>query len=188
MRGEWCYFESHFSKQECEDIIAKAKNLPTEKGRTGNASAGEFTDIRRSKVSWIHSSTPELAHYFDRVDKLARWGNKDWFNFHLTNLPSLQFTEYDSAYGGKYGKHVDVFWISKNPTHRKLSIVINLSDPQDYTGADFMMYGVNSRPPDVIKKQGSVLLFPSFIEHEVTPITSGIRYSLVGWYEGPQWV
>jgi PKHD-type hydroxylase len=37
---------------------------------------------------------------------------------------------------------------------------------------------------DVLKKVGSVVIFPSFIFHKVMPITSGVRYSLVNWIVG----
>ena len=35
-----------------------------------------------------------------------------------------------------------------------------------------------------IKDQGSMIIFPSFLDHCVTPITKGTRYSLVLWSVG----
>ena len=32
-----------------------------------------------------------------------------------------------------------------------------------------------------IRPQGSVIVFPSFVWHRVTPVTKGTRYSLVLW-------
>jgi PKHD-type hydroxylase len=34
------------------------------------------------------------------------------------------------------------------------------------------------------KKKGSVILFPSFTMHRVTPVTKGVRRSLVLWVGG----
>jgi PKHD-type hydroxylase len=34
---------------------------------------------------------------------------------------------------------------------------------------------------------GDALVFPSFLRHRVTPVSRGVRYSLVTWIEGPQW-
>ena len=35
------------------------------------------------------------------------------------------------------------------------------------------------------KKQGTLIAFPSYTLHEVTPLISGTRYSLVAWLGGP---
>jgi PKHD-type hydroxylase len=35
-----------------------------------------------------------------------------------------------------------------------------------------------------IREKGSVIVFPSFIWHRVTPVTAGTRYSLVNWNLG----
>ena len=44
-----------------------------------------------------------------------------------------------------------------------------------------------NQSPDEAFKKGSVIVFPSFHRHRVTPVTSGIRHSLVTWVEGPHW-
>ena len=68
---------------------------------------------------------------------------------------------------------------------RKLSIVIQLSDPKDYDGGDFEFFdeGGNGK----FRGKGSVLVFPSVHMHRVTEVTSGVRYSLVSWAEGLRW-
>ncbi len=68
---------------------------------------------------------------------------------------------------------------------RKLSICIQLSNPDDYTGGEFEFKTLEN--PTGYKTQGSILVFPSYNEHQITEITSGTRYSLVGWMEGPRW-
>ncbi|MDA8015328.1 MAG: 2OG-Fe(II) oxygenase, partial [Gammaproteobacteria bacterium] len=66
--------------------------------------------------------------------------------------------------------------------------VVQLSDADEYEGGDFQMHYVKAHPPaDIIRKRGTVLIFPSLLLHRVTPVTSGVRYSLVGWYVGPSW-
>ena len=51
---------------------------------------------------------------------------------------------------------------------------------------EFMKY---IKPPVKvqIRKVGTVLIFPSFLQHRVTKVTKGSRYSVVGWYEGNDW-
>lgn len=73
---------------------------------------------------------------------------------------------------------------------RKLSVTINLSAPGSYEGGNLKFdYGPHSdgnRYHEVTeaRDQGSVIVFPSFIDHTVTPITQGKRYSLVLWNLG----
>ena len=41
--------------------------------------------------------------------------------------------------------------------------------------------------PEEVEEKGTVLIFPSFYKHQVNPVTSGTRHSLVTWVEGPHW-
>jgi PKHD-type hydroxylase len=76
---------------------------------------------------------------------------------------------------------------------RKISMTLNLNTPGDYDGGnlkfDFGHHAENSRfhECDEIRPQGSLIVFPSFVDHCVTPITRGTRYSLVLWCLGDPW-
>ena len=72
----------------------------------------------------------------------------------------------------------------------KLSVTVSLSDPKDYKGG---LLEIDSRRMDrknsklVVKEglpQGSIIVFPSYMWHRVTPVTKGTRYSLVIWNLG----
>ena len=39
-----------------------------------------------------------------------------------------------------------------------------------------------------MRQKGTILVFPSFLYHRVTEVTEGERFSLVGWYEGADWI
>ncbi len=69
---------------------------------------------------------------------------------------------------------------------RKLSVVIQLSPRESYEGGTFE-FSTAAHPGAAFEPRGSVLIFPSFLQHRVLPVTSGIRHSLVTWVEGPQW-
>ena len=62
---------------------------------------------------------------------------------------------------------------------------IQLSDGDDYEGGDFEMRG--STTPEGQRDRGSVIIFPSYLVHRVTPVSAGTRRSLVTWIEGPRW-
>ena len=93
----------------------------------------------------------------------------------------LQFTEYEGQ-GSHYDWHPD---IGPNTTKRKLSIVVQLSDEKDYEGGELLINTGQLLIPS--KKQGTVILFPSFLMHKVEPLQSGNRYSLVSWISGNTW-
>ena len=73
---------------------------------------------------------------------------------------------------------------------RKLSMTLNLTDPDDYSGGDLKFDFVphmgrgRFKTCKEIRPRGSIIIFPSFIHHQVTPVTKGTRYSAVIWSLG----
>ena len=186
MKGEWCYFKSYFSADECKSILERSKELTFREATLGESGDTENSGHRKSKVAWVY---PELfPDLYDTLWKLERQANKDWFGFHVDNLEYIQIAEYDGNIQGEYKKHQDVFYINGSERHRKLSAVIQLSDPNDYEGGDLQFFDCLYYPDAAdIRQQGTVIFFPSFIYHQANPVTSGIRYSLAAWFEGPRW-
>jgi PKHD-type hydroxylase len=76
---------------------------------------------------------------------------------------------------------------------RKISLTINLNEPGDYDGGnlkfDFGPHvdGDQYHECIEIRPQGSIVVFPGFVNHCVTPVTRGTRYSLVLWSLGKPW-
>ena len=127
----------------------------------------------------------------DIEDILLRGVNKlngSCFNVDITQaIDQIQFTEYDAQYKGRYDWHHDIDWGNDKNYDRKLSIVVQLSDGDDYEGCNFEFSEVQSPPAEQFRQQGSVLVFPSYLTHRVTEITKGTRRSLVAWVRGPRW-
>ena len=119
----------------------------------------------------------------NRMGWIAVQLNKDAFNFDLTGFHEhFQYTIYDSKNGEQhYDWHIDIGTGTELP--RKLSLIVLLSDPKDYKGADLQINTGNITTLE--PKFGRVYAFPSYILHRVTPIESGIRKSLVSWISGP---
>jgi PKHD-type hydroxylase len=102
-------------------------------------------------------------------------------------MHEIQYTTYYGDAHGRYDWHCDTFWANSTTYDRKISIVIQLSDSKDYEGGDFEIdHRYPQFPKEAIRDKGSVLVFPSFINHRVTPVTSGTRKSLVAWIQGPK--
>ena len=65
---------------------------------------------------------------------------------------------------------------------RKINFSIQLSDSNSYEGGDLEFFEL-SIPYN--KSKGSIIIYPSFFPHRITPVTKGIRYCLVGHLNGP---
>jgi PKHD-type hydroxylase len=190
MKGEWCLFKSYFTPEQCSQIIELSASLPKQKAEIGNnGTTSEDESRRRSVVSFIGVEDERYQWLFDELWKMALIANRDWFDYHLTKLDYIQFAEYDAEYLGEYKSHRDVFYITNDNYHRKLSAVIQLTDPSEYEGGDLQLHELQLEEPNPedVRQQGSVLFFPSFILHQATPVTQGKRHSIAAWYYGPHW-
>jgi len=174
----WAYWDKAFTPEECKKIIDYAEQF--EKINAGVSYKNELnSEIRESKVVWI-TPDPEINWVYQRLTDIITRLNQDYFRFDLFGfIEGFQFTEYNAP-SGHYGKHVDSMY---NGTVRKLSFVLQLSDPKDYKGGELQIH-LGEEPTVMKKEQGALFAFPSPTLHEVTAITKGRRYSLVGWITG----
>ena len=174
----YSYCNDAFTKEECEEIIKIANTKGLIKGRTRSKNQNS---IRKSKISWLYPSD-NMAWVFRRVTDIVLNLNERFFNFDIFGLnEGFQFTHY-KAPSNKYGKHVDR---GTDFVVRKLSISIQLTDPKKYEGGELYLYE-SDQGTLMDKKQGTLIMFPSYILHEFTPVTKGERNSLVTWVTGKQ--
>jgi PKHD-type hydroxylase len=171
--------------------------------------------VRDSEVAWLNDKW-----IYDLIVPIVKRANEEskW-NFEIDSEEQIQFTTYTpggfyswhsdggSDYHSRYKRYM--FGISKDPlkedgsipmgyttSHnlvgkiRKLSLTLNLSDPNTYKGGnllfDFGEHSENVRYHECsnAREQGTGIVFPSFLPHCVTPLTEGKRYSLVLWTLG----
>lgn len=186
----WQYWPGHFSAEDCDKIIELALTLPVQEAKMGYGGDQSFTntEYRRSKLRWIPRFDGRFFGLFGNMQLLFQEGNRNAFGFDLSMFHDIQFTEYHATDQGKYDWHHDTTWTGHTLQRRKLSMVIQLSNSEDYEGGNFEMYKDDcDQVPDAqaIRQRGTVIMFPSFLRHRVTPVTKGLRYSLVSWHEGP---
>jgi PKHD-type hydroxylase len=172
-----------FTKEECEKIIEIGYQHALVDGSVGkNPVKNEYgvdEAVRKSKVAFVQP-IPEMHWVYQRLTGLCLELNKQFFNFDLFGFTeSLQFTEYKPP-GGNYNFHIDR---AAGIVARKLSIVLQLTPEEDYVGGDFEIY-IGNEPQKLFRKQGTLLVFPSYALHRVTAVTEGTRNSLVGWISG----
>lgn len=189
MNAMWQMWESRWSPEACDRVIGMGLQLPPVEATIGfNDSNRTDSDWRRSTIRWVDRWNKQWADVFEDVEAHFHQANHNAFGFELWRLQEMQFTEYDEESNGKYDWHQDLHWTDTKPVHRKLSMVIQLSDSENYEGGNLELRPPDLEAPDAsaLRNRGTILCFPSLVEHRVTPVTKGKRYSLVAWFEGPK--
>ncbi len=190
MKHEYCYFKSYLPKEICQQILGDASDLEVHTAKVGdNVNMVQDDAIRKSRTQFLQNTNSKFNHLFDAIWKTGMRANLDFWNFHITKLDFIQLAEYDSAYLGEYKVHQDVIWKSTNDFHRKLSCIVQLSDPTTYEGGNLEIVepGMIPLPQNEIREQGTIIFFPPMFHHKANPVTKGIRHSLAAWFEGPHW-
>ena len=169
------------SAEECERLIARFETRGLEDGGlVGEVSA---PDIRRADLVWLDADRADLW-VLDRMMKLVADANRDIFDFALGGFDeALQLTRYRADALGHYDWHSDRGGNGFS-RFRKLSVVVQLSQPETYEGGDLEI-NATGRIEAMPRARGMAILFPSYALHRVTPVTTGTRHSLVTWVHGP---
>lgn len=179
-------WENAFSEEELTKLVALLDELPTGKATIGGYSPEEdYKETRESKVAWLDFNDSS-SWVYDRLAWVARQLNGQFYKFDLYGFSEhMQYTIYNGEDEGHYTWHLDLGVSSNSGSPpRKLSMVLQLSDPEDYEGGSLEIYS-SAQPTQVEKKRGLVAMFPSYMLHRVTPVTKGIRKTLVVWITGP---
>ena len=205
LTNEWFFYTSAIDKKTCNKIKALGKNdfksavvdlkeETTDEERI-NGREEEFGLDKKSRisdVSWINEQwvIDLVWPYMLEANENSGW------NFDITAVESMQITKYKP--GSFYGWHMDgpsdCLSVYNLPDRkflhgkvRKLSMTILLNG--HYRGGEFQFSKSSKGKIEIetldFKNAGSIIVFPSFLEHRVTPVTKGTRYSLVAWFLGP---
>ena len=180
----FCY-PSVLSGESCNAI----KSLYLE-GKSKQGEIGNVSHINKSiRSSNVLPCTFDSEHgvYLNRIiEPYITMANRECFGVQLNRYFEFQIAKYGK--GDFYDYHMDSN-IYDNSSQRKLSITVQLSDSIDYEGGDFEFNkDIGKLDQNKLRQKGTILVFPSFLYHRVTKVTEGERFSLVGWYEGADWI
>lgn len=191
-RGEHRFvtWNDGFSDEEINLIRSIGDTKQKQTAMVGGANNGvEAPEVRRSNISWIQEQ--DCPWLYEKLGWIVQQLNGQFYDYDLWGFyEDMQFTTYTSEDQGFYDWHMDSMGDSVDKhgvdksLPRKFSVSLQLSDPSEYEGGDLLIRtgkGFDTAP----KAKGTVVAFPSFILHKVTPVTSGIRKSLVVWVTGP---
>lgn len=175
--NEWAWLVDVFGPDELDAIVEMGSRSALRPGVTGH---GHRTDVRKSDIGWLYPS--EVTGWvFARLAGAVQAANDQFFGFDLSGMEQgLQFTRY-TAPGEHYDWHIDR---GIGQGIRKLSFVVQLSDPTDYDGGELEIW-TGGEPHVADRTRGVITFFPSWTMHRVRPVTRGVRYSLVCWVSGP---
>jgi PKHD-type hydroxylase len=178
-----CFRDAALDPDTCDRLVAGAAAAGlADAGLAGGTTAH---DLRRADVAWL-DDTPDGGPVMDRLVRLVADANRDHFRADLTEFAeSAQIARYAADRQGHFGWHSDI-GRAGIAARRKLTVVIQLSDPADYQGGTLELWPdahVTAAP----RARGGLAVFPSFVLHRVAPVTQGIRWSLTLWAHGPAW-
>lgn len=180
----FAWWDGAFSSEQLDWLQNKAKDVQQVAKVGGNGSGVHNPDVRRSGLNWM-SSNDETQWVFSTLSHVVSSLNAQFFRFDLVGFgETIQLTNYDSSEHGMYGWHVDMGSSPHSPC-RKLSVVMQLSDPREYEGGDLELKPSGDEVVKIKKQRGLIVAFPSWTLHQVTPVTKGSRQSLVVWITGP---
>lgn len=174
------YFTNSFTPNEINQIIEMGENHPKQAGTIVSDESKEgISEYRISEIAWLDENT-NTSWLYEKLANYAIIANREMWKFDIWGFgDNLQYTKYYGD-GGHYDWHMD---LGPGISNRKLSCVLQLSSPSEYEGGELQM-NPGGNIIEVPKSLGTLVFFPSFLLHRVTPLTSGIRKSLVTWFCG----
>jgi len=199
------------TEQECNNVVAVADTCKEEDAKVlspQNILTGQSKSFEETESYNEEQRKTKLLHWNGHEDLIDRIGAKvtrhvqDYLStvpIDINPSPSVQFAKYSSE-GDKFEWHCDQefnwkTWdikhqIDKNQNKwhfRKVTAICQVSNPDDYKGCNLEFRHHKHEDDNPYRDQGTLIIFPSFVYHRVTPLLSGKRFSLTYWYEGPVW-
>lgn len=194
MKHGYMVYEGVVSPEICNSIVKEFGKKKFSAGKIGGSGGQECvnTEERDTEIQWApKNSLVEciISRFIIQANQEAVW------NFNITEPEIVQIGKYKE--NQFYKQHIDCYIrgidviatgngsgiIVPMLSQRKISASLLLNDESEYEGGNLLMLNETI----TTKKQGTIIVFPSFMAHQVTPVTRGVRYSAVCWMTGPKW-
>ena len=177
---DFAWFTAYFKEDEEEKIRSIwSDHLAKEAEVNSEGKPVSRDDLRKSKIMFLKPEGNEWI--YDKLAKACIQLNSNRFQYDIRGFQTeLQLACYD--HDDFFDWHMD-FGVG-DVSNRKLSITVQLSDPDEYEGGD-LQFMINKDIHTATRAKGTAIIFPSFAPHRVTQVTKGKRMSIVGWIAGP---
>ncbi len=173
--------------ENAEDIINKLDKKIIPGTTVNNNSSARKSDVFLWDIWKIDLIDLQKVIIYKLKEIFIEENKRYQFDLDYSSI-NVQYTKYQK--GDFYTWHTDDDFNATHKKHqnvRKLSITVALN-VGSYEGGDLQIILNYQKEPRTMRLEfGDALIFPSFTQHQITPITKGIRYSLVSWVSGPPW-
>ena len=162
----------------CDIILAERQTMSDTPAGVGMNNETAPDGLRKTSIAWAprnHWLEGIMLNNMFYANRETNW-NLD-FGVHTEQV---QLAKYET--GHFYDWHKDTFFLTTAETCRKLTSLALLNDHSEFSGGDFQLQNVRET---INLKKGSVIVFPSYLDHRATEVTSGTRYSAALWIHGP---
>ena len=170
-----------FTPEQCQKIIDAGRRQKPQQAQVGmnRPEGGIDTKKRTTTISWLPFD--EMRPMYEDLNNFIQKANRNHFGFEDIQITEqAQFTEYPE--GGFYDWHIDTdVNMQHEPPVRKISMTLLLSPENQFEGGDLELMSPGKKTK---LTQGNAITFASFLNHRVTPVTQGVRQSLVMWFGG----
>jgi len=180
MKFNYFYVADFYNKDQCQQLNdALSYNIDQQIPDVPAKNVVKTVDVGIVPIK-------RVKDYLGGLTDLVKQINREGFGFNLydtTEYDTINYNEYTANKQGEYGWHTD--FPLHNLYHLKLTVLVNLSTTE-YTGGTFETFSNGPKQIKEFDKPGSVLIFPSWTPHRVTPVTSGKRTSMALFIAGPK--
>jgi predicted 2-oxoglutarate/Fe(II)-dependent dioxygenase YbiX len=176
--GQWAALVPYLDGPTCDRIAQRCRPIEAVVPHVVGQDSAPHHRAGRTRL------IPRSADFDDVYALLLDIANhliRAYFRLDITDIVKPpQFVEYPAG-RGHFHWHND-YGLETPISSRKLTISIQLSDPDTYDGGDLEVFGC---PDPLPRERGSAIVLPAYVEHRVTPVTRGVRSALIGWLAGP---
>jgi len=163
-----------FSKDQCEQVL---KNCIEELWLPSKVIGS--VDLHKSTRQKLRGNVEGFP--FMDIRDVTKNANDSVYDFNLLGIidqdyPQVfKYTEKDY-----YNWHIEMTPVAPS---RKLTFIINLTDPAEYEGGQVEFLNIDTSQAGV-NDQGCCLIFPSFIPYRIAPMKKGTAHFIIGHVHG----
>ena len=180
--------------QACAGLMAEARSAPTTPAPVYVEGSTELVHESVRKAASLHPSDETISRIQDHLLKQKR-ALEEYFGQNLTDCERPQFLRYRE--GDFFVRHQDGNAEQLEFDHlriRRISIVVFLNDSSaelkadTFSGGSLNFYQKDGDSPaessvfSLLGEAGLLVAFTAETIHEVTPVTSGERFTIISWF------
>jgi predicted 2-oxoglutarate/Fe(II)-dependent dioxygenase YbiX len=164
-----------FDIEQCRTIVDSCIAelwLPT-------SSAANTSALHTSKRQKLRGDVEGFP--FLNIRDVTKNANTTTYDFNLIGIIDQDFPQvFSYSEGDFYNWHID---LSVAAPSRKLTFIINLSDPAECEGGELEFLNVDTSQSNT-SAQGHCLVFPSYTPYRITPVSKGHKHVIIGHVHG----